>query len=94
MTRLPLVGPDREPALKELSRDPLDAFPKFVDAVRSRLADDQKAYGDESFSRPVDELIGEIEEEMLDLAGWGFILWTRLQRVKSRLAPVAIHEDM
>jgi hypothetical protein len=82
MTRLPLVGSDRETALKALSSDPLDNFPAFIEAVRSRLADGQRAYGDKSFERPINELIGEIEEEVFDICAWSFILWTRLHRVK------------
>jgi hypothetical protein len=81
MTRLPLVGSQREEALGALS-DPIERFPQFIEAVRSRLADGQRTYGDKSFERPINELIGEIEQECLDLAGWGFVLWTRLQNIK------------
>jgi hypothetical protein len=93
-TRLPIVGATRDVALQTLIPDHTSKFPEFIDKVRSRLADGQRAYGDTSFERPVDELIGEVEEELLDVCAWSFIAWTRLQRAKSRLPPIAIHEDM
>ena len=82
-TRLPIVGPHRKEALQALSRDPLDNFPGFVGAVFQRLEKGREAYGDTSFDKPIGELLGELEQECLDLAGWGFVLWSRLQRIKS-----------
>jgi hypothetical protein len=80
--KLPLVGPHRERALQALSRDPLDDFPGFVAAVSQRLEKGREAYGDTSFDKPIIELLGEIEQECLDLTGWGFILWVKLQSMK------------
>lgn len=88
--RLPLVGPRRKEALQALSADPLDEYPAFVDAVSQRLEKGREAYGDTSFDKPIGELLGELEQECLDLAGWGFALWSRLQRVKARA--VSLHE--
>ncbi len=81
-TRLPIVGKKRTEALKALSSDPLDTFPAFVDRVRERLVVGQRAYGDQSFSRPEGELIGEMKEELLDVCGWAYVLWTRLERLQ------------
>ena len=39
-----------------------------------------------SFSRPPAELLGELQQEALDLAGWGFVLWCRLDALKDRTA--------
>jgi hypothetical protein len=58
---------------------PLDGYPRFIAAVRARLERGRITYGDASFDRPEAELLGEIQQECLDLAGWGFVLWTRLQ---------------
>jgi hypothetical protein len=33
--------------------------------------------------------LGELQQEALDLAGWGFVLWTRLERIQARLATAA-----
>jgi hypothetical protein len=63
--------------------DPLDGFPEFVEAVRARLEAGRAAYGDRSFDRPTAELVGELQQEALDLAGWGFVLFERLRRLKA-----------
>lgn len=63
--------------------DPLDTFAAFSAAVRSRLDAGREAYGDRSFSADPAVLIGELEQECQDLAGWGFVLWTRLETMLS-----------
>jgi hypothetical protein len=63
--------------------DPLDAFPAFIEAVRARLEAGRAAYGDRSFDRPTAELLGELQQEALDLAGWGFVLFERLRRLEA-----------
>jgi hypothetical protein len=63
--------------------DPLDTFPAFVEAVRTRLEAGREAYGDRSFDRPTAELLGELQQEALDLAGWGFVLFERLRRLEA-----------
>lgn len=63
--------------------DPLEAWPAFAESVRVRLEAGRAAYGDKSFSRPPAELIGELQQEALDLAGWGFVLWCRLEAMRA-----------
>lgn len=66
--------------------DQLDSsFQSFVEQVRTRLQKGARQYGDRSFTRPVPELVGEIQEELADVCGWSFILWTRLQSMRSVL---------
>lgn len=55
---------------------------EFFAALRARLKAGQAAYGDRSFSRDHSELLGELEQEALDLAGWGYVLWCRVQRAR------------
>jgi hypothetical protein len=43
------------------------------------------AYGDTSFLRPPSELLSEIAEELMDVTGWAFILWTRIQEMQQML---------
>jgi hypothetical protein len=62
--------------------DPLEHFPAFVEAVRTRLEAGREAYGDRSFDRPTAELVTELKQEALDLAGWGFVLFERLRRLE------------
>jgi hypothetical protein len=57
----------------------------FVAAVEVRLAAGAKAYGNASLKRPPASLAGEVEEELLDVAGWGFLLWLRVRSLRHRL---------
>lgn len=52
---------------------------EFVERLRARLDAGRREYGAVSFERPPDELRGEIEEELLDVAGWAFVLWVRVR---------------
>ena len=57
-------------------------FPEFAAAVEARCEKGAATYGDASFGRPVAELLDEVEEELLDVAGWAFVLWTRLRALR------------
>lgn len=67
-----------------LSDAALEDFPEFVANVRSRLERGKKDYGDVSFERPLQEVVDEIRQEALDLCGWSFILWARLNKIETR----------
>jgi hypothetical protein len=63
---------------------PVDGnFLKFVDKVLSRLKAGQKEYGDKSFSMEPDVLLTEIEEEILDICGWAYILHVRMEKLRN-----------
>lgn len=66
-----------------MTGDPLAPWPDFVAAASSRLEAGREAYGDRSFSRPPEELAREVEEELLDVAAWSFILWTRIRAIRA-----------
>ena len=69
---------------------PLDAeLARFMGRVRARLAAGARDYGDASFHRPVGELVDEIQQEVEDVAGWGLILWLRLDRMREAVDRVA-----
>ncbi len=63
----------------------LSLWPEFLERVERRLEAGRAQYGDSSFTRPCDEIAGEVEEELMDVVGWGFILWCRLQALRERL---------
>lgn len=63
-------------------RDPLDEMDAFFAQVRSRMEAGRKTYGDRSFGLQAPVLVGELEAEALDLAGWGYVLWHRLRRLR------------
>ncbi len=62
-----------------------DRFTALSDRVAARLEKGRETYGDRSFDRPPDELVDEVEEELLDVAGWGFILWCRMESLRARI---------
>lgn len=55
----------------------------FLSLVESRLEEGAKVYGDKSFFRHPSEISGEIEQELLDIVGWSFILWLRITKGRS-----------
>lgn len=57
----------------------------FLQLLASRLEAGRLEYGDRSFQKPPDDLLAELELEALDLAGWGFILWERIQRMREAI---------
>lgn len=61
-------------------------WPDFVTSLSARLRVGAKTYGDKSFTRPLSELLEEIEQELLDQAGWAFIAYCRLQEMKRALS--------
>lgn len=61
-----------------------EAFVAFQDALHDRLEKGEKTYGNLSFTLPPSALIGEIEQELLDVAGWAFIGWQRCRALRQR----------
>jgi hypothetical protein len=58
-------------------------WPKFRELMEARFTAGHIQYGDRVFLRPPPKTIAEIEQELLDVVGWGFILWCRLRRLDS-----------
>jgi hypothetical protein len=63
-------------------------FLKFVDKVLHRLKAGQREYGDKSFSMEPDVLLTEIEEEILDICGWAYILHVRMEKLRNAVAVI------
>lgn len=66
--------------------DPLEEWPEFVSMIRGRLERGRTDYGDRSFTRNPEGLAFEIRQELADVAGWAFILWSRLRRIDWNMA--------
>ena len=64
---------------------PLLRWPDFTEAVRSRLEKGRAEYRNRSFTRSPGDLMAELQQEVLDLAGWGFVLWHRLEAMRTAL---------
>jgi len=63
-----------------------EALDEFFEEIRSRMKMGHEEYGDRSFSKEPAELIRELEEEILDICGWAFILRARMRRIKAACA--------
>lgn len=57
----------------------------FTRELHARLEVGEREYGGASFTAAPTSLIGELQQEALDIAGWGFILWRRLEAFRRRL---------
>jgi hypothetical protein len=57
----------------------------YIDKLKGRMKAGHEEYGDVSFSKDPEETIEELQEELLDVSGWGFILWQRLEIMKEAL---------
>ncbi len=49
----------------------------FLALLNDRLHRGASEYGDRSFTRPVPQTVREVEEELLDVAGWAFVMWVQ-----------------
>ena len=67
-------------------------YAKFTQAALKRLKQGEIEYGDESFSASPLLLIGEIEEELLDVVGWTFVLLERLEEVKRKMSAAQVEK--
>ncbi len=65
--------------------DHLRYVPEYFEAVRARLMKGAVVYEDRSFSKDPADLLEELRQEALDLAGWGFVLYCRLQAMSEAL---------
>jgi len=62
-----------------------DGWDEYMTDVVRRLRSGQQEYGNTSFSADPQQLLRELQQELLDVSGWGFILWRRLERVRQCL---------
>jgi len=67
--------------MKALSMEHERELMEFWLRLHERLEAGARNYGEVSFRRDPAELAGEIEQELLDVCGWAFVLWCRLRRL-------------
>ena len=71
----------------------LAGFPLFRRKVLSRLQVGSREYGNGSFSRDPLSLLTEVKEELLDVCGWSYILFQRLERIERALSAAALQVE-
>ena len=57
----------------------------FLGEVVSRMKVGSEEYGEGSYERPLGELLSEIQEELVDVAGWSSIMWARCEKIREQL---------
>ncbi len=58
---------------------------EFIETLRNRMEAGYEEYGNTSFYRTKDALLGELEEEVMDIPGWSIILFWKLREKRKRL---------
>lgn len=64
---------------------PLTEKEKYFWELEKRLKIGAECYGDKSFDKTEGRLLQDIQEEILDIAGWSYILWAKIERLKSKI---------
>lgn len=64
-----------------------DDLAKFLHLVRARLEKGSEDYSDKSLERPTQDLLGEIVEELADVAGWAAVLAARIFALQRKVDP-------
>jgi hypothetical protein len=59
-------------------------FFDFISKVEARLREGKREYGDSSFKGKLK--LEEIQQELLDVAGWASIEWFKLERLKQHMS--------
>jgi hypothetical protein len=65
-------------------------FVEFQARVRHRIDAAESQYGDRSLHDPAMKLLGEIEEEILDINGWSFFLWKKLRETREKFKRLGV----
>lgn len=65
------------------SDEALKMWDAYTESVRKRMEIGKATYGDSSFDKSFLELLAELQGEAEDLAGWGFVLWAKIEALKT-----------
>lgn len=62
---------------------------EFLAAIEARLAIGAREYQDRpAATRPLDALLDEIGQELVDVSAWSYLLWRRVEGIRERLSAV------
>ena len=56
---------------------------RFAAKVHARLVEGERVFDNKGLDKPSIDLVDEIQQELEDIAGWGVLLWIRLERIKT-----------
>ena len=72
---------------------PIGMLPDFHAKMASRMRVGQREYGDRSFELSPLRLIDEIQQELIDVANWSFVLWQRLEQMRVAISNARLQEQ-
>lgn len=52
---------------------------EFLESLACRLEAGAAEYGNKSFQKNYAQLKNEMEQELLDIAGWAYVMWAKLK---------------
>lgn len=52
---------------------------EFLESLSCRLEAGAAQYGNKSFAKNAAQLKNEMEQEILDIAGWAYVMWAKLR---------------
>lgn len=58
----------------------IDTNDGFLEQLAARLDAGAQAYGNQSMARPVEAVVEEVRQELLDEVGWIYVLWCQAAR--------------
>lgn len=64
--------------------NPPKEFNEMVARVMERMEQAERHYGNRSLHSPTGDLLRELEEETLDIMGWGFYVWRRVKELQAK----------
>lgn len=70
--------------------DKIDKLPAFMDRVHRKMIRGQAEFEDRSFSYDPIRLLNEIQDELVDVCGWSYTLWRRLEDMKDEIGRVRL----
>lgn len=69
-------------------------WPEFERALERKMDLGFIEYGDGSFKVEPHKLVEELQLEALDIVGWGFILWCRLEKLRQQARQQAMQLEL
>ena len=80
-----ICNPEGDDVPNKKYYDPRVWLRKGEESFKARLKQGAREYGDASFSKDPLTLLNEIQQEVLDICGWAWILSERIEGIKSKI---------
>lgn len=65
-------------------------FAEFVLRLHDKCERGAKTYGEASFDKPLPRTLDELLDELLDLSGWSWVMFVRIEALKEALATMQV----